>query len=48
MKLARFTVTLAMIWAGFRIVADLTRRISTALATPAALALLFWILWGKN
>jgi len=48
MKLARFTVTLAMIWAGFRMVADLTRRISTAMATPAALALLFWILWRND
>lgn len=48
MRLARFTVSLAMIWAGFRMITDLTRRTANALATPAALALLFWIISTRD
>ena len=47
-SLTRITWRLAMIWAGFRMIADLTRRISSALATPAAMALLVWILWHNH
>lgn len=48
MKLARFTINLALIWATFRMIADLTRRTASALATPAALALLAWIIWHSD
>lgn len=44
-KLGRFTLRLAMIWAAFRMVADLATRTASALATPAALAILAWIIW---
>lgn len=47
-SLGRLTLRLAMIWTGFRIIADLASRAASALATPAALALLAWILWNKR
>ena len=47
-KLGRFTLRLALIWATFRMIADLTTRAARALATPAALALLAWILWNSD
>lgn len=47
-SLGRLTWRLALIWAAFRMIADLTRRAAAALATPAALAMLAWILWFKD
>jgi len=48
MKLEKATWNLALLWASFRMIADLTRRAAAALATPTALAITFWILWNKH
>lgn len=48
MKLEKTTWNIALIWASFRMIADLTRRTASALATPAALAITFWILSNKH
>lgn len=48
MSLERKTWNLALIWAAFRMIADLAKRTAAALATPAALAILVWILWSKH
>lgn len=48
MKLEKTTWNIALVWASFRMIADLTRRTASALATPATLALLAWILWSKH
>jgi len=48
MKLEKTTWNIALIWASFRMIADLTRRIASALSTPVILAITAWILWGKH